>query len=167
MHSLPLVLSTIYWPPSIRQIFLFAGNTAPGFFKMIENSNDFYVWRNLLPVLWKRGKQSKYLWHYKQIFFIFRLWLKANISQVGLIKKSPKELSALETLKRWWWHWLHYTSSRNSQKNQKIKSPFWEESIFSVGHCFNIITDNSSYLIFNVLRATLLSFHWFSFIILN
>lgn len=109
-----------------EKIFLFAGNTAPGLFKMIENSNDFYVWRNLLPVLWKRGKQSKYLWHYKQIFFIFRLWLKANISQVGLIKKSPKELSALETLKRWWWHWLHYTSSRNSQKNQKIKSPFWK-----------------------------------------
>lgn len=73
-----------------EKIFIFAGNTAPGLFKMIENSNDFYVWRNLLPVLWKRGKQSKYLWHYKQIFFIFRLWLKANISQVGLIKKALK-----------------------------------------------------------------------------
>lgn len=61
-----------------------------GFLKWLRTLMIFMCEENLLPVLWKRGKQSKYLWHYKQIFFIFRLWLKANISQVCLIKKALK-----------------------------------------------------------------------------
>ena len=39
---------------------LLLANTAPGgFFILMENSNDFRVWRNLLLRLWKKGKQSK------------------------------------------------------------------------------------------------------------